>query len=260
MDRIGNMFASLREKGETAFVPFSVAGYPNEEQSLELFLELCRSGCDLLEFGFPFSDPVADGPVIQKAATTAIQNGMTMDKALQMVARIRKESDTPIIFFTYFNPIHRYGTERFVAKAKECGLDGVLVVDVPMEESGWLKPITDEAGLSWIYLATPTTPPERVKAMDTNGSGFLYYVSVTGVTGARNELPADLAETCAMLRETCRLPLAVGFGVSSPEQAAWLKPHVDAVVVGSALISRIANGETPAQIGQWTSRIKAALT
>lgn len=259
MDRINNMFTSLRAKGETAFIPFSVAGYPDEQQSLEVFLEICRSGCDLLEFGFPFSDPVADGPVIQRASNMAIRNGMTMEKALNMAARIRDKTDTPIIFFTYFNPIHRYGTERFVKKAKECGLDGVLIVDVPLEEAEWLKPATDRAGLAWIYLATPTTPLERVQAMDRSGSGFLYYVSVTGVTGARNDLPADLADTCATIRGMCRLPLSVGFGVSNPAQAAWLKPHVDGVVVGSALISRIANGATPSDIGRWTTEMKAAL-
>ena len=131
MHRIDNMFKSLRARGETAFIPFSMAGYPDEKQSLEVFREICKSGCDLLEFGFPFSDPVADGPVIQKASNVAIRNGMTVEKALNMVARLREETETPIIFFTYFNPIHRYGTERFVEKAKECGLDGVLVVDVP---------------------------------------------------------------------------------------------------------------------------------
>jgi len=259
MERIDNMFKSLAARGETAFIPFSVAGYPDEQQSLEIFLEICRSGCDLLEFGFPFSDPVADGPVIQRASNTAIRNGMTIEKALNMVARIRDKSDAPIIFFTYFNRVHRYGTERFVKKAKECGVDGVLMVDVPLEESQWLKPATDQAGLAWIHLATPTTPPERVALMDESGSGFLYYVSVTGVTGARNALPTDLAETCSTIRGMCRLPLAVGFGVSSPEQAAWLKPHVDGVVVGSAIISRIENGATPTEIGRWTGEMKAAL-
>jgi tryptophan synthase alpha chain len=227
---------------------------------LEIFLNLARSGADVLEFGFPFSDPVADGPVIQKAATEAIRNGMTMDRALDMIGEIRCSTDVPIVFFSYFNPIHKYGTERFVARAKECGLDGALVVDLPMEEAGWLKPLTDKAGLAWIYLATPTTPVKRIQAMDEDGSGFLYYVSVTGVTGARNELPSDLAATCGDIRKICRLPLAVGFGVSNAQQASWLKPHVDGVVVGSAIISRVANGCALDDLGGWIREIKESLT
>jgi tryptophan synthase alpha chain len=236
-----------------------VAGFPDSVKSLEIFLQLARSGGDVLEFGFPFSDPVADGPVIQKAATEAIRNGMTMDRALEMIVGIRRSTEIPIIFFSYFNPIHKYGTERFVSRAKECGLDGVLVVDLPMEEAGWLKPLTDKAGLAWIYLATPTTPVERIKAMDKDGSGFLYYVSVTGVTGARNALPSDLAATCGNIREMCRLPLVVGFGVSNPEQASWLKNHVDGVVVGSAIISRAANGDSPEDLGRWVREMKESL-
>jgi tryptophan synthase alpha chain len=259
MDRVEKTFRRLRENGQTGFIPFSVAGYPDAERSLEIFLQLARSGGDILEFGFPFSDPVADGPVIQKAATEAIRNGMTMDRALDMIGEIRNRADVPIVFFSYFNPIHKYGTERFAARAEECGLDGVLVVDLPMEEAGWLKPLTDKAGLAWIYLATPTTPVERVRAMNKDGSGFLYYVSVTGVTGARNALPSDLAATCGDIRTLCSLPLAVGFGVSSPEQASWLKPHVDGVVVGSAIISRIANGCTPDDLGGWIKEMKDSL-
>lgn len=259
MDRIEKTFKQLRENGQTGFVPFSVAGYPDAQRSLEIFLKLARSGADVLEFGFPCSDPVADGPVIQKAATEAIRNGMTMERALDMIGEIRRSTDVPIVFFSYFNPIHKYGTERFVARAKESGLDGVLVVDLPMEEAGWLKPLTDKAGLAWIYLATPTTPATRIQEMDKEGSGFLYYVSVTGVTGARNELPRDLAATCGDLRKICRLPLAVGFGVSNAQQAAWLKPHVDGVVVGSAIISRVADGCTPDDLGGWIREIKESL-
>ncbi|MBI4964625.1 MAG: tryptophan synthase subunit alpha [Desulfomonile tiedjei] len=259
MERIERTFKQLRTKNETGFIPFSIAGYPDAERSLEIFLQLARSGADVIEFGFPFSDPIADGPVIQKASTEAIRNGMNMDRALNMIAEIRSSTDVPIVFFSYFNPIHNYGTERFVARAKECGLDGVLVVDLPMEEAGWLKPLTDKAKLAWIYLATPTSPVERVEAMDEDGSGFLYYVSVTGVTGARNALPEDLAATCADIRRSCRLPLAVGFGVSNPRQASWLRPHVDGVVVGSAIISRISDGASITDLDRWLREMKAEL-
>jgi tryptophan synthase alpha chain len=259
MDRIIQVFNTLQEQGQTGFIPFSVAGYPNREKSLEIFLALAEEGGDILEFGFPFSDPVADGPVIQKAAVEAIRGGITMDAALEMVAGIRKRSEIPIIFFGYFNPILKYGPERFVSAAKSCGVDGVLVVDLPREEAHWLKPIADKAGLAWIYLATPTTPDTRISKMDDEGSGFLYYVSTTGVTGAKDSLPPGLAEKCAKVRRACRLPLAVGFGISLPEHASILKPHVDAVVVGSAILSQIQNGCSLDALRGWVREIKSAL-
>ncbi|HMK35890.1 MAG TPA: tryptophan synthase subunit alpha [Desulfomonilaceae bacterium] len=257
MERIAETFETLGQQGKTGFVPFSLAGYPDMEKSREILLKLAEA--DVLELGFPFSDPVADGPVIQKAAARAISSGVTMDKALDVAAYIRERTNTPMIFFSYFNPIHKYGPDRFVARAKEAGLDGVLVVDLPMEESRWLKPMTDKAGIAWIYLITPTTPDSRIKSMDEQGSGFLYYVSVTGVTGARTALPQDLAFTCEKIRSFTRLPLVVGFGVSNPQQAAWLKPCVDGVVVGSEIISRIQNGSTMNELGRWMTEMKSAL-
>lgn len=259
MERIQRTYERLSANNETGFIPFSVAGYPDCGQSVKVFHKLAAAGGDILEFGYPFSDPVADGPVIQKAATQAIRNGINMDKALDMIAEIRDRSDIPIIFFSYFNPIHRYGRERFVDRAKESGVDGVLIVDLPLEETPWLKPVTDRAGLAWIFLATPTTPPERIMAMSRQGSGFLYYVSVTGVTGARNKLPDDLASKCSEVRDLTHLPLAVGFGVSRAEQASWLRPHVDSVVVGSAIVSRLERGDTLDELGGWLTGIKDAL-
>jgi tryptophan synthase alpha chain len=258
MERISQKFKSLQKKGDTAFIPFSVAGFPNHEKSLDIFLTLAEG--DVLEFGFPFSDPVADGPVIQRASTEAIRNGITMGKALDMIGEIRTRSQVPIIFFSYFNPIHSYGAQRFVDRAKECGVDGVLVVDLPLEETRWLKPLTDKANLAWIYLATPTTPDIRIKKMDQDGAGFLYYVSVAGVTGARGSLPGGLAEKCDHVRQLCRLPVAVGFGISSPGQASQLSPHVDGVVVGSEIISRVQRGDSVDDIGKWVKDMKAALS
>lgn len=258
MERISQKFKSLQDKGDTAFIPFSVAGFPSPEKSLEIFLKLAEG--DVLEFGFPFSDPVADGPVIQKAATEAIRNGITMDKALDMIGEIRTRSQVPIIFFSYFNPIHNYGAERFVARAKECGVDGVLVVDLPLEETRWLKPLTDKSNLAWIYLATPTTPDVRIEEMDQDGTGFLYYVSIAGVTGARGSLPNGLTQKCDHVRQLCRLPVAVGFGISNPSQASELSPHVDGVVVGSEIVSRVQRGDSVEDIGNWVKEMKAALS
>ncbi len=258
MDRITHVFNRLHEQGQTGLIPFSVAGYPNREESLEIFLALAETG-DILEFGFPFSDPVADGPVIQAASARAIRGGITMDAALDMVADIRKQSDTPIIIFGYFNPILKYGPQRFVSRAQASGVDGVLVVDLPREEAHWLKPLADKAGLAWIYLATPTTPHDRIEKMDNEGSGFLYYVSTTGVTGAKDSLPPGLAEKCESVRRACHLPLAVGFGISRPDHASLLKPHVDAVVVGSAIVSQIQNGSSVNALRRWTTEMRSAL-
>jgi len=259
MERLKQKFADLRSLGETAFIPFSVAGYPDEKTSMKIFLKMAHCGGDVIEFGFPFSDPVADGPAIQKAAAMSIRNGMTMDRSLDMCAGIRQQTDIPIIFFSYFNPIHKYGTEKFASRAKESGVDGVLLVDLPLEETCWLKPVTDKAGLAWTFLVTPTTPLERVRSMSQQGSGFLYYVSVTGVTGARSALPDDLSSKCAEVKALSRLPLAVGFGVSTPSQASFLRPHVDGVVIGSAIINRAGNGGSMAELGAWLKEIKAAL-
>ncbi|MFH1112531.1 MAG: tryptophan synthase subunit alpha [Pseudomonadota bacterium] len=259
MERIRRTFERLHENNETGFIPFSVAGYPDCGHSLKVFRKLAQAGGDILEFGYPFSDPVADGPVIQKAATQAIRGGITMDRALDMIGEIRDGSDVPIVFFSYFNPIHRYGPQRFADRAKECGVDGVLIVDLPLEETSWLKPATDQAGLAWIFLATPTTSPERIGEMSRQGSGFLYYVSVTGVTGARDALPENLASRCGEVRAMTNLPLAVGFGVSSARQASWLKPHVDSVVVGSAILARLERGDTLDELGGWLTGIKDAL-
>ncbi|MDQ7781555.1 MAG: tryptophan synthase subunit alpha [Desulfomonilaceae bacterium] len=259
MERILRTYKQLKQSNETGFIPFSVAGFPDCGRSLKVFHKLVEAGGDILEFGYPFSDPVADGPVIQKAAAQAIRNGITMDRALDMIGEIRAVSNIPIIFFSYFNPIHRYGRQRFVDRAKDCGIDGVLIVDLPLEEAPWLKPMTDRAGLAWIFLATPTTPQERITAMSRQGSGFLYYVSVTGVTGSRTKLPEDLTSKCSAIRDLIALPLAVGFGVSGAEQASQLGPHVDSVVVGSAIVSRVQRGDTLDELGAWLAGIKGAL-
>lgn len=259
MKRIRKTFDRLRQENRTAFIPFSVAGYPNLERSREVFLNLARAGADIIEVGLPFSDPIADGPVIQKASVQAIANGMNPDLCLDTIAWLRERIDTPMILMGYFNPIYRYGTERFATKAKECGLDGVLMVDVPLEEARVLKPVTDRAGLAWVHLATPTTPLPRVLQMDRDGSGFLYYVSVTGVTGARTVLPAEVTQRLDSIRVRCKLPLVVGFGVSGPEQASWLAPHADGVVVGSALIARLENGDGDDGLADWVREMKGAL-
>lgn len=258
MKRIAQTFENLSNEGKTAFIPFSVAGFPDVNASLEIFLKLAEAG-NIVEFGFPFSDPTADGPVIQQAAHNAIRNGMNMDAAFEMIRKIRTRTDTPIIFFSYFNPIHKYGPARFAATAAECGVDGVLVVDLPMEESRFLKPQTDAAGIAWINLATPTTPEVRIQDMNRDGSGFLYYVSRTGVTGANGGLPADLAQQCSKLRVLSELPVAVGFGIATPEDAANLRGHADGVVVGSAIVSHVATKGIGTELDAWLKTMAGSL-
>jgi len=258
METIAKTFEKLNREGKTAFVPFSVAGYPDFRASLEIFHKLAQSG-DVLEFGFPFSDPIADGPVIQLAAGEAIRKGMTMDGAFEMLREIRGRSDTPLIFFSYFNPIHKYGAEKFADRARNSGVNGVLIVDLPLEESHLLKPATDAAGLAWINLATPTTPKPRIDRMNSEGSGFLYYVSRTGVTGAGGGLPRDLAQNCQKLRQMSRLPVAVGFGISTPEDAEQLKDHADGIVVGSAILSLVGNGRSSGEIDEWLEDMARAI-
>jgi tryptophan synthase alpha chain len=256
MDRISNTFSRLRQTGSTGFVPFSLAGFPTVSASKDIFTKLSEG--DILEFGYPFSDPVADGPMIQFAASQAIKNGISMDSALEMIGELRSTTQTPIIFFSYFNPIHKYGRDRFVSKARECGVDGLLIVDLPFEETRWLKPQAEKQGLAWIYLVAPTTPDHRIKRMDDDGSGFIYYVSVLGVTGARTDLPPEVASRCEQIRSMIKLPLVVGFGISNPAQAAWLKPHVDGVVVGSAILEKIKQNKLD-ELNSWMKEMKTAL-
>jgi tryptophan synthase alpha chain len=255
MKAINSVFSNLKAKGQTAFVPFSVAGFPDLPQSEHIFKTLSKG--DILEFGYPFSDPVADGPVIQAAAKKSIENGMNMDLAFSMMSNIRKYSNIPIVFFSYFNPIHHYGIDRFISRAVEINIDGLLIVDLPLEETRWIKPKSDKAGIAWIYLITPTTPDERIREMDASGSGFLYYVSVLGVTGSRTNLPETLSTKCEHIRGMTKLPLVVGFGISTPDQAYMLKSHVDGVVSGSAIISRIA--DDPDSLDAWVENMKHSL-
>ncbi len=257
-DRIDITFDALKRSNRVGFVPFSVFGHPNKVVSKDIFLDLAEA--DLVEFGFPFSDPTADGPVIQQAAVDAIRNGINMDDALDTMGEIRSKTSAPFIFFSYFNPIHKYGTERFVKRAAEVGFDGLLIVDLPLEETHHLKPLSDKEGLAWIYLITPTTTKDRIKRMDEAGTGFLYYVSVTGVTGVRQDLPTDLTDRCNEIRDACSLPLVVGFGISGAVQASQLKKHVDGVVAGSSIVKMISEENYGLKLKSFVQEMKEALS
>ncbi len=240
MSRIASAFARARQERRAAFVPFLVAGDPDLETTEELVLALASAGSDVVELGVPFSDPIADGPVNQAAATRALASGTTLARILATVERLRRRTDIAIVLFTYFNPLLRYGLSRLASHASESGVDGVLCVDLPPEEAaGEYLTALERAGLDAIFLLAPTSTPRRIRAVARVASGFVYYVSRTGVTGERATLPRELAAEVRALRRRVSLPIAVGFGISTPEQAAQVARIADGVVVGSALVRLI---------------------
>ncbi|UFS71347.1 tryptophan synthase subunit alpha [Geomonas sp. RF6] len=259
MSRITEKFASLRSAGEKALITFITAGDPDLSVTEEAVLELERSGADLIELGIPFSDPMADGPTIQLSSERALAAGTTLPKILDMVRSLRAKTQIPIVLMGYFNPIFRYGAERFAADAAAAGVDGVLVVDLPPEEAPELKVATDAHGLDLIFLLTPTSDPTRVELVSRLGSGFIYYVSVTGVTGARTTMADTLGERVAQVREQLNLPLVVGFGISDAVQAGRMAKVADGVVVGSALVKHFeAKSGAPLleSVGEFVSTLK----
>ena len=240
MGRIEARFAALKKGGRKAFVAYLTAGDPDLETTARLIPALEAAGVDVIEIGVPFSDPTADGPVIQAASQRALKGGATLVKILAMIAALRRTSAIPIVLFGYYNPILSYGPDRFAADAAASGVDGILVVDLPPEEAGELRQYTDKAGLAFITLVAPTTDSARVKKILRGATGFVYYISVTGVTGTAAALPDDVRRDVERIHELTPLPVAVGFGISTPAQAAAIAPLADGVVIGSALVRLIA--------------------
>ena len=239
--RIRRRFAALAREGRAGLAAFVSAGDPDRERSAALLAALPEAGADIVELGMPFTDPMADGPAIQAAGLRALAGGQTMARTLGMVERFRRaDDDTPIVLMGYFNPIHSYGTAPFLRDAAAAGVDGLIVVDLPPEEDEDLCLPALDAGISFVRLAAPTTDDARLSAVLRNTSGFLYYVSITGVTGARGAAEAEIARAAARLKAVADLPVAVGFGIETPEQAAAVARHADAAVVGSAIARRIA--------------------
>jgi tryptophan synthase alpha chain len=235
MTRISETFVALRSRGEVALIPYLTAGDPDLATTFHLVHELARQGADLIELGIPFSDPMADGPTHQRAAERALRSGTSIARVLDLVQNLRRTLTVPLILFTYYNPVFRYGGERFARDARQAGVDGVLCVDLPPEEADELKRETDRQDLDLIFLLAPTSSLSRARTVLTRARGFVYYVAVTGVTGARATLPPDLSEMVRRIRAISPVPVGVGFGISSPEQAAEVASVADAVIVGSAL-------------------------
>ncbi|HJS32242.1 MAG TPA: tryptophan synthase subunit alpha [Alphaproteobacteria bacterium] len=240
--RLTRRFADLRAQGRGGLVTYLTAGDPDYETSLAIFRGLPKAGVDVIEIGMPFSDPMADGPAIQAAGLRALKAGASLKRTLALVAAFRRDdSDTPIVLMGYYNPIYRFGVERFCAAARDAGVDGLIVVDLPPEEDHELRPHARAAGLEIIRLATPTTDAKRLPTVLDGAGGFIYYVAVLGVTGTRSAAAADVAQHLAQIREMSDLPIAVGFGIKTPAQAAEIARFADAAVVGSALVQTIAD-------------------
>lgn len=246
MNRIEERFQILRGRNETAFIPYITAGDPSLAQSEQIVYALEKAGADIIEFGVPFSDPVGDGAAIQEAAQRALARGATLPEVLKTVKRIRAHSQVPLMLFSYFNPILAHGIEKFAAEAAEAGVDGVLCVDLPPEEADEYKAALDQHGICTIFLVAPTSTGERIAKIAEKCSGFVYYVSRLGVTGERAELAAGLDAAVAQIHQFTPKPVAVGFGISTPEQARKVAGLAEGVVVGSALVRLIAQiGDAP---------------
>ena len=240
MTRIERRFAALKAEGRAALVTFTMAGDPDYDTSLSIAKALPKAGADVIEFGMPFTDPMADGPAIQAAGLRALKAGQRMTKTLALVREFRKGDDeTPIVLMGYYNPIYIYGNDRFLADAKAAGVDGLIVVDLPPEEDEELCLPALKAGLNFIRLATPTTDDKRLPTVLTNTSGFVYYVSITGITGAAAPDPSKVTTAVTRIKRHTRLPVAVGFGVRTAEQACAIAEGADGVVVGSALVDAL---------------------
>ncbi len=241
--RLEKRFAALRAEGRGGLVTFLTAGDPNPEVALEILRGLPGAGADVIELGMPFSDPMADGPAIQASSLRALRAGMTLRATLEQVRSFRGEdSTTPIVLMGYYNPIYSYGVEAFLTDAKAAGIDGLIIVDLPPEEDDELCRPALAAGLHWIRLATPTTDDARLPVVLTNTSGFVYYVSIMGITGTRSAATQDVGAAVARIKSHTDLPVAVGFGIKTPEQAAETVRVADAAVVGSALVDLVRAG------------------
>ncbi|MBZ0254498.1 tryptophan synthase subunit alpha [bacterium] len=236
-------FNRRKEAGEKALVTYIMAGDPDLGTTEKIIQAFSGIDVDVIELGIPFSDPMADGPVIQEAAQRSLRQHVSVEKTLKLVEEIRLHIDTPIVFMTYFNLFYRFGLEKFAQRAAQAGVDGVIIPDLPLEEADEFNQILDKHGLAYIYLIAPTSTSERIQKISDKARGFIYYVSRTGVTGEQKSIADDLAENVQRIQSLANIPVAVGFGVSSPEQAVAIAEHADGVVIGSAIVRIIAEAK-----------------
>jgi len=257
--RISDTFKTLRQNGDKALVAYITAGDPDLNHTCDLICSLDNAGVDVLELGVPFSDPTADGPIIQRASQRSLAAGTTLDGILDCVASIRAQVTMPIVLFGYYNPIFSFGASQFARRACEAGVDGILVVDLPFEESQELRHDTDSFGIDFISLITPTTAPDRIASISGQSTGFLYYVSITGVTGTDMPELAEVRNHIAMVRDASPLPVVTGFGISTPSQAHVIASVCDGVVVGSAFVTLIEEAGTGNNVCGAVAHLAASL-
>lgn len=259
MTRIEKKFAQLRAKGRKAFIPFITAGDPDLETTQQIVLELEEAGADLIELGVPFSDPIADGVVIQRASERALARGTTLSQIIEMVRKIRQTSEVPLLLMSYYNPLMNHGLKELAVDASEAGLDGILVSDLTIEESDRFVEIMESVGLNTVFMVAPTSTRERMQRIATVSTGFLYAVSRTGVTGESSRLPDDLVEFVGLLKAQTDTPVAIGFGISSQEHIKAVWEQSDGAVVGSAIVhemeKRLGDVEMPRAVGDFVRRL-----
>ncbi|NOT24173.1 MAG: tryptophan synthase subunit alpha [Nitrospiraceae bacterium] len=261
--RLDRTFARLRQDGEQAVIAYVMAGDPSLGETEKLVVELERAGADIIELGVPFSDPIADGPVIQQAAARALRSGTSVRTILPMVERLRSKTQIPLVLMVYYNNIHAFGPERFCRESAKAGVDGLIVPDMPPDEAGPLKKPAASAGLQLIYLLAPTSTAERRSFVARQSEGFVYCVSLTGITGAKLRNVADVGKNVEKIKKVAKIPVAVGFGVATPEDAANVAAIADGVIVGSAIVKQIAaHQQEPGmvkQVGEFVRSLKTAM-
>jgi tryptophan synthase alpha chain len=256
LSRIASVF---NQPEHIALIPYVTVGYPSIEATLKVVPLLASSGCDIVELGIPFSDPLADGVTIQKASFRALQNGVTPNLCLEVAKQLSHEVDIPLVFMTYFNPVFRYGVEEFCSACASSGVSGLIIPDLPPEEGSELEASTQKQGLDLIYLLAPTSTEERIRLIAERSRGFIYLVSVIGVTGARDSLPADLEAFVARVRQVATQPLCVGFGISTPEQARQVARISNGVIVGSRIIQLMEANESMVEVMDFARELRCAL-
>jgi len=265
MSAIDQSFSQLQQAGKKAFIPFITAGDPDLDVTSAVIRELSKRGCNICEVGIPYSDPIADGPIIQASYTRALDQGIKLAHILDCIRSITPQIASPVVTMVSYAIVHRLGLEKYVDRAQASGVAGAIIPDLPVDEAKKMSHVCQRADFSLIQLVTPTTPQQRALRIAETSTGFLYYVSVTGITGERSQLPPDLAETVGWLRERASLPICIGFGISQPEHVKLLSPVADGLIVGSAIVRRIADGhpqnrdQTIKDVGDYVSDMMAAL-
>jgi tryptophan synthase alpha chain len=257
MNRIEGVFKKLQKHNKKAFIPYIMAGDPTLEKTLETVLLFEKCGADIVELGVPFTDPLADGPTIQRASERALEAGVTLGKVVGFVRELRKDIRIPVVLMTYYNPVFKYGVEGFVRDAVDAGVDGVIIPDLPPDEAGDLMRFANPVALATIFLLAPTSTEERIKKIAKASRGFIYYVSVTGITGSRLSVDASLQASIQSVRRITKKPVAVGFGISTPEEATKVAGFADGVIVGSAIVKRLY--ESPESIEEFISELRRAI-